>query len=77
MFKKTLLAVSILGSASFAANAGQLSASVTEAADIVAGLPTDSCIAAATALGVTVDMLLSLTMQLLLILLHQLLMPLL
>jgi hypothetical protein len=55
MFKKTLLAVSILGSATFAVNAGQLSADVTETTDIVAGLSTTSCIAAATALGVTVD----------------------
>jgi hypothetical protein len=56
MFKKTLLAVSILGSATFAVNAGQLTADVTETGDIVTSLAaTDSCIAAATALGVTVD----------------------
>jgi hypothetical protein len=59
MFKKTLLAASILGGASFAANAGQLSASVTETADQVTAFTAaayTTCQAAADALGVDLDL---------------------
>jgi hypothetical protein len=59
MFKKTLLAVSILGTASFAANAGQLTASVKEitalVSDFNAAVPS-TCTAAAAALGVTLNL---------------------
>jgi hypothetical protein len=62
MFKKTLLAASILGGASFAANAAQITVSVDEttaptAIDAAAtATPADACTTAATTLGVSVDL---------------------
>jgi hypothetical protein len=56
MFKKTLLAVSILGTASFAVNAGQLTADVTETAAQVTAFSATTCQAAADALGVDLDL---------------------
>jgi hypothetical protein len=60
MFKKTLLAASILGGASFAANAAQITVNVDEttAPTAIAGTSgdNDACTAAATTLGVSVDL---------------------
>jgi hypothetical protein len=56
MFKKTLLAVSILGGASFAANAGTLTASIEETAAIETAQTGNECTVIATNLGVTADL---------------------